>query len=102
VREELTEIGLGARRKDIVGRADHLQDEVTGRAGLARGPRAIAEHALAVLVDADLLLDLISVHDSHGGSSGLSFAAARGDLAGGGKPNVQGFRTQRSLRSTQT
>src|SRR5262249_53915073 len=28
--------------------------------------RAIAEHALAVLVDADLLLDLISVHDSHG------------------------------------
>src|SRR6516165_3301789 len=30
------------------------------------------------------------------------FAAASGDLAGGGKPNVQAFLTQRSLRSTQT
>src|SRR5262249_24602746 len=63
---ELIEIVLVARRKEIVGRADHLQDEITGRPGLARCHRAIAEHALPVLVDADLLLDLISVHDFHG------------------------------------
>src|SRR5207245_1270464 len=63
---ELIEIVLVARREEIVGRADHFQNEITGRPGLARCHRAIAEHALAVLVDTDLLLDLISVHDSHG------------------------------------
>src|SRR5262249_44050067 len=33
---ELIEIVLVARRKEIVGRANHLQDEITGRPGLAR------------------------------------------------------------------
>ena len=45
----------------IVGGADELEDEVAGRAGLAPGNRAVAEHALTMLVDADLLLDLITV-----------------------------------------
>src|SRR5262249_33861516 len=59
-------IVLMARRKEIVGRADHFEDEITGRPRLARCHRTIAKHALTVLVDADLFLDLISVHDSHG------------------------------------
>jgi hypothetical protein len=89
-----------ARREEIVGRADHFQDEITGRPGLARCHRTIAKHALTVLVDSDLFLDLISVHDSHGVPP-VFFEAASGDLAGGGKPNVQAFLTQRPLRSTQ-
>src|SRR5215470_12870308 len=63
---ELIEIVPVARRKEIVGRAHHLQDEVSGGAGLAGGQRAMAKHALTVLVDADLLRDLISMHDPHG------------------------------------
>jgi hypothetical protein len=90
---------LMARRKEIVGRADHFQDEITGRPGLASCHRTIAEHALTVLVDSDLFLDLISVHDSHGVPP--VFLWSGGDLAGGGKPNVQAFLTQRPLRSTQ-
>ena len=63
---ELIEVVLVARGEEVVGGAHHFQDEIAGGAGLACGHRAMAEHALAMLVDADFFLDLISMRDPHG------------------------------------
>src|SRR5262249_21309636 len=63
---ELIEIVPVARRKEVVRRAHQFEDEIARRARLAGGHGAMAKHALPMLVNADFLLDLISVHDSHG------------------------------------
>src|SRR5262249_21371573 len=63
---ELIEIMFVAGGKEVVGRAHHFENEVSRRARFTGGHGAMAKRALAMLMDADLFLHLIPVHDSHG------------------------------------
>ncbi|HZD62675.1 MAG TPA: hypothetical protein VE200_07765, partial [Xanthobacteraceae bacterium] len=70
-------------------------DGVTAGAG---GDGAMTEHALAMLVKPELFLDLIPMRDPHGVPPDSRWPVG-GNLAGGGKPNVQGWHTQRAINA---